>query len=40
MTNETRVKFYQRLIETFKHAYAKRTFLGDERFLDIKKVFF
>lgn len=34
MDNQTRTLFYHRLLETFKHAYAKRTVLGDEEFLN------
>jgi gamma-glutamyltranspeptidase/glutathione hydrolase/leukotriene-C4 hydrolase len=30
--------FYHRLAESFKHAYAKRSHLGDEDFVDLKKI--
>ena len=38
MSNQTLSLFYQRLIETFKHAYAKRSKLGDAEFIDVSKV--
>lgn len=38
MTKEEIIVFYHRLAEAFKHAYAKRTFFGDENFVDLKSV--
>ena len=29
---------YQRITESFKYAYAKRTFLGDAKFVDVSEV--
>lgn len=37
-TVEERTLNYHRLIETFKFAYAKRTGMGDDSFIDIKQV--
>ena len=30
--------FYHRLVESFKHAYAKRSKFGDEEFINMKPV--
>lgn len=30
--------FYHRLVEAFKHVYAKRSYFGDEDFVDMTKV--
>lgn len=38
MSNQTLSIFYQRLVETFKHAYAKRSKLGDAEFVDVSDV--
>lgn len=38
MSNQTRATFYHRLIESFKHAYSKRTEMGDEEFLEKSKL--
>ena len=38
MTKEEQTVFYHRLAEAFKHAYSKRTFFGDEDFVDLKSV--
>ncbi|CAF0712388.1 unnamed protein product [Brachionus calyciflorus] len=38
MSIDEKALFYHRLTETFKHAYSKRTFLGDEEFLDLNKL--
>ncbi|RNA12997.1 gamma-glutamyltranspeptidase 1-like [Brachionus plicatilis] len=35
MSQEQKILFYHRLTEVFKHAYAKRTFLADEKYLNI-----
>lgn len=32
------VLYYHRLCEAFKHAYAKRSFLGDSTFVDVNQV--
>ena len=37
-SNQTLSLYYHRLIESIKHAYAKRIDIGDEKFLDIKEV--
>lgn len=36
--NDTLLTTHQRIIETFKHAYALRTQLGDQQFVDVKDV--
>ena len=36
--NDTLLTTHQRIIETFKHAYAFRTQLGDQNFVDVKDV--
>lgn len=33
MSNEERVLFYHRLLETYRHTYAKRPEFGDENFI-------
>lgn len=30
--------FYHRLVEAFKHVYAKRSYFGDENFVDMTQV--
>jgi gamma-glutamyltranspeptidase len=30
--------FYHRLTETFKHAFAKRSYFGDSNFVEMKEV--
>ena len=37
-TTEEKAIFYHRLIETFKHGYAKRSYLGDSDFIDVTGV--
>ncbi|CAH1276370.1 unnamed protein product [Diabrotica balteata] len=36
--NPESIENYQKMIETFKFAYAKRTLLGDENFVDVTEV--
>ena len=38
MTNQTLSLFFHRFIEASKHAFAKRTFLGDPAFVNVTKV--
>lgn len=40
MTSKSWDKFYHRLIESFKHVYAKRHFFGDEQFVNMTHVTF
>ncbi|KAH9509275.1 Gamma-glutamyltranspeptidase 1 [Bulinus truncatus] len=40
VTAEKRIKTYHRIVETFKFAYAKRTGLGDDDFIDIKNLLY
>jgi gamma-glutamyltranspeptidase/glutathione hydrolase/leukotriene-C4 hydrolase len=37
-TIENKAVFYHRLLETFKHAFAKRSYLGDMDFVDVAGV--
>jgi hypothetical protein len=37
-TDENCALFYHRLLETFKHTFAKRSYLGDVDFIDLSEV--
>ena len=38
--NQTSHVFYHRLIESMKHAFSKRTYFGDDRFVNFTNVEF
>lgn len=39
MSDDDLKTFYHRLIEVFKHAYAKRSIFGDEDFIDMQSIY-
>ncbi len=38
ITEEEQITFSHRLIESFKHSYAKRSYLGDPNFVNVSQI--